>query len=53
MYSYDCTTELSAVSTPVFKVRDTHDSSEIIIICWFGDQETLIIIVNVENSCAA
>ncbi len=28
-------------------------SSEIIIICWFADQETFLIIINVENSCAA
>ncbi len=28
-------------------------SSEIIIICWFAAQETFMIIINVENSCAA
>ncbi len=27
--------------------------SEIILIYWFAAQETLIIIINVENSCAA
>ncbi len=32
----------------------SHDPSEIILICWFAAQETfLIIIINVENSCAA
>ncbi len=31
----------------------SHDLSEIIVICWFGAQETFLIIVNVENSCAA
>ncbi len=32
----------------------SHDPSEIIQICWFAAQETfLIIIINVENSCAA
>ncbi len=29
----------------------SHDPSEIILICWFDEQETFII--NVENSCAA
>ncbi len=29
-----------------------HDPSEIILICWFGAQETIIIIY-VENTCAA
>ncbi len=28
-------------------------SSEIIIICWFAAQDTFMIIINVENSCAA
>ncbi len=31
----------------------SHDSSEIILICWFAAQETSLIIINVENSCAA
>ncbi len=31
----------------------SHDPSEIIIICWFAAQETFLIIINVENSCAA
>ncbi len=31
----------------------SHDSSEIILICWFADSETFLIIVSVENSCAA
>ncbi len=32
----------------------TYDSSEIILICWFGAQKkNIIIIVNVGNSCAA
>ncbi len=29
----------------------SHDPSE--IICWFAAQETFLIIINVENSCAA
>ncbi len=32
----------------------SHDPSEIILICWFAAQETfLIIIINIENSCAS
>ncbi len=31
----------------------SHDPSEIIIICWFAAQETFLIIMNVENCCAA
>jgi len=33
-----------------------HDPSEIILICWFGAQETFLLIfsiINVENSYAA
>ncbi len=30
----------------------SHDPSEIILICWFGAQETFIIL-NVENICPA
>ncbi len=31
----------------------SHDSSEIILIYWFAAQETFLIIINVENCCAA
>jgi len=32
----------------------SHDPSEILLICWFGAQETfIIIIINAENSRAA
>ncbi len=31
----------------------SHDPSEIILICWFAVQDTFLIIINVENSCAA
>ncbi len=31
----------------------SHDPSEINLICWFGVQYTFLIIINVENSCAA
>ncbi len=30
----------------------SHDPSEIILIYWFAAQETFLIIINVENSCA-
>ncbi len=39
-----------SIITPVFSVTW---SSEIIIICWFDAQETFLIIINVEDSCAA
>jgi len=31
----------------------SHDPSEIILKCWFGAQETLLIIIIVETSCTA
>ncbi len=31
----------------------SHDSLEIILICWFAAQETFLIIINAENSCVA
>ncbi len=34
----------------LFQSSVSHDHSEIILICWFGAQETFLII-NVENSC--
>ncbi len=37
------------IVTPVFSVTYP---LEVILICWFG-QDTFLIIVNVENSCAA
>ncbi len=39
-----------SIITPVVSVTQ---SSEIIIIYWFTAQETFLIIINVENSCAA
>ncbi len=39
-----------SIITPVFSFTW---SSEIILICWFAAQETFLIIINVENSCAA
>ncbi len=35
------------------KLNLSHDPSELILICWFGVQETFLIIINVENSCGA
>ncbi len=37
----------------VLNSSESHDPSEIILICWFGAQEAFLIIINVENSCAA
>jgi len=31
----------------------SHNPLEIIVICWFGAQETFLLIINVENICAA
>ncbi len=31
----------------------SHDHSKIILICWFAAQETLLLIINIENSFAA
>ncbi len=39
-----------SIITPVFSVTWC---SEIILIWWFAAQETFLIIINVENSCAA
>ncbi len=40
--------EFSAAITPV-----SHDLSEISLTCWFGAQETWLIIINAEDNCAA
>ncbi len=31
----------------------SHDPSDVLLLRWFGAQETFIITINVENSCAA
>ncbi len=41
---------MQSIIRPVFSVTW---SSEIILIYWFTDQETFLIIINVKNSCAA
>ncbi len=45
-----CAAEFSA---SLLQSSVSHDPSEIILICWFAAQGTLLIIINVENSCAA
>ncbi len=40
-------------SASLLQTSVSHDPSEIILICWFAAQETFLIIINVENSCAA
>jgi len=32
-----------------FSLTESHDPSEIILICWFAAQETCLIIINVES----
>ncbi len=50
-YMFKCTKAVFfSIITPVVSVTQ---SSEIIIIYWFTAQETFLIIINVENSCAA
>ncbi len=51
IYSCDGKAEFLAL---LLQSSVSHDPSEIILICWFGAQETIIVIIsNVENSCAA
>ncbi len=45
--------EKAVFSASLLQSSVSHDSSEIIIICWFAAQEIFLIIINVENSCAA
>ncbi len=40
------------IKQPLLQSKKSHDPSEIII-CWFCFQETFLIIIDVENSCAA
>ncbi len=44
IYSCDGKSEFSWHQSSV-----SHDASEIILICWFGTQETFIIIINVDE----
>ncbi len=45
--------EKAVFSASLLQSSVSHDPSEIIIICWFAAQEIFLIIINVENSCAA
>ncbi len=47
-FTYCCEFSASFLQSSV-----SHDSSEIILICWFAAQETFLIIINVENSAAS
>ncbi len=49
--SINCTIHSNAVSLDESLV--SHDPSEIIVICWFAAQETFLIIISVESSCAS
>ncbi len=48
IHMYSCDANLNFVQSSV-----SHDPSEIILICSFAAQETFLIIISVENSCAA
>jgi len=41
------------VSDGSYSSLQSHDPSEIILLFWIGPQETFLIIINEENSCAA
>ncbi len=43
----------AAISAWLLQSSLSHDSSEIIIICWFDAQGDIWIIISVENGCAA
>ncbi len=43
----------SEFSASLLQSSVSHDSSEIVLIYWFAAQETFLIIINIENSCAA
>ncbi len=46
---YDGKAEFSEVITPVFIVTWSFRNYN----CWFGSQETFLVIINTKNSCAA
>ncbi len=50
MYSCDGKAEFSA---SLLESSVSHDPPEIILIYWFDAQWTFLIIINIENSCAA
>ncbi len=43
----------SCIFGVIIPVLVSHDPSEIILIFWFAAQETFLIVINVENCCAA
>ncbi len=49
-YCFYCSVEFSA---SLLQSSVSHDPSEIILICWFDAQETFLITINAEKSCAA
>ncbi len=40
-------------SASLLQSSESHDPSEIILICWFAAQDMFMIIICIENSCAA
>ncbi len=43
----------SCIFCVIIPVLVSHDPSEIILIFWFAAQETFLIVINVEDCCAA
>jgi len=48
---YSCNGKAEFSTSSLLQSSGSHDPPEIILICWFAAQETLLII-NVENICA-
>ncbi len=40
---------ISVMAKPLLQLSVSHDTSEIILICWFGSQEACIIIIIIIN----
>ncbi len=57
MWIYCKTSFISVIkaefSASLLQSSVSHDPSEIILIYWFAARETFLIIINVENGCAA
>ncbi len=50
---YSCEAKLN-FQQPLLQSSVSNDPSEIILMCWFGNQKAYIFInINVKNSCAA
>jgi len=53
MFSFKITSyEMMSFAASLIQSLVSHDPSEIIWICWFHSQETILLIINVESSSA-